>query len=717
MANSIKICKNTRKLILIHSNTLYKVSLTDEEFYCDEEPILYDTYEHILGILIIKKSKYLVYVKKSENINDSIYVIRDIRFARIPFQDTEEAEIEIAQQTKNFIENNNFYYTAHKIENDQFLWNMHMHKHFEEYKITSHPIDEDDFDDWSDIISPFPLVYLYCGFCSLRKFGDFTMTILSLISSTKIGPRFYCRGVDDNGDTSFLVKTDITLIHDKDQIYKKSVLRGSIPLFWYQDKNPLRSSTKYSREKEVTRKAFLKHFKMLENIYGDIFVINLLSTKESETELSLAYIELLEENKIPYFNFDINKYVNNFENLKTMFFAKLSVLNCKYTFRINCLDCMDRTNIAQYLVNEYYLTQSLSFQDKAFTTCLGKLYAANGNALSNFYCGADSLKSELTTKGKRSVGGFLDDIYINANRLISGQFNDKTKQLLINTILEKTTETITEDNDTENSCEGKQFYIFTWCINSMKFSEQVNVKINNTWNSSFVVICLQKINMSYKKLIFDKKQEERDKWTQYFDKQLRNLSYRLISQNFHRNIGTLLFVKEEMLDEITEIKPFKFRQKLLNGNISVITNFVYKTKTFTISNSILSIDKQIYKENSETIKHISDIQQTCDYSFLTGFFDTELHINQADYKLYENSLDYRKLYMHDFLASNMHIFKSYNEGEVKFLPTKNTTKNKPVAKYTSRIFYNKKIDNAIYLDIPYSATGCNPVYGVFTINK
>lgn len=717
MTNEIKICSNTRKLYLNNANSVYKLELTDEKFYSDAAPIFYDTYDIILGILIIKDVKYLVYVKDSTKVAFDVYLINRMNLMRLPFQESTNNESEIAKQIKLFVETNNFYYSLDRIKNDTFLWNSHMQSHFYNYKLTSTSNSDEGFDDWSDEIADFPLGYLYCGYCCSKNIGKFTMSVMSLISSSKIGPRFYCRGLNDSGDVSFFVNTDTQVLCENKVIYKKSVIRGSLPLFWYQDKNPLRSMTKYSREKDVSQIAFKKHFDVLNETYGNIFVINLLGSKDSESDLTKAYTELLEENKIPYFNFDMNKHIGNFENLKKMVFEKLSKLEKDYTFRVNCLDCMDRTNIAQYLINEYYLTRTPIVQDKSSIEVLGKLFAENGHALSNFYCGADSLKSELTTKGKRTVAGLLDDLYINASRLISGKFNDKTKQFIINTLLESAEDTNCEAKDSSLTCKDEQVFVFSWCINSTKFTNNIIIDIENELKTSFVVICLQKINMSYKKLLLDKKQEEREKWTKFFENKMRAVNYKLVSQNFHRDMGTLLFVSDSVLGEISDIKPLKFRQNILSGNISVVTNFVYRNKTFTINNSKLLINKDIYKGDSDTLSHIKKTHQSSDYIFMTGYFDSEMIISKPDYDFYIKNFDCEKLIMHDFLNCNMHLLSGYNEGQITFLPSGDLRKNEAIPKYATRIFMSPNVKTILYADLYCYDTGYRPVYGYYILQE
>lgn len=112
-------------------------------------------------------------------------------------------------------------------------------------------------------------------------------------------------------------------------------------------------------------------------------------------------------------------YSNNMEFLNDL----------KVTFRVNCVDCLDRTNIAQYLIFNYF--------DKNKLTAVRSMWVNNGNALSKMYTGSHTLKNELPSKGKLSMLGRVNDLVICANRMINNKFTDKDKQTVIDLILGK----------------------------------------------------------------------------------------------------------------------------------------------------------------------------------------------------------------------------------------------------------------------------------------
>ncbi|KAI1043658.1 hypothetical protein LB505_003662 [Fusarium chuoi] len=75
-------------------------------------------------------------------------------------------------------------------------------------------------------------------------------------------------------------------------MFSYAQVRGSVPVFWEQaaDLIPGRQKITVTRSSDGTQPAFNKHFEELEQSYGAVHVINLLSeTKPGEVELSTLY--------------------------------------------------------------------------------------------------------------------------------------------------------------------------------------------------------------------------------------------------------------------------------------------------------------------------------------------------------------------------------------------------------------------------------------------
>lgn len=121
-------------------------------------------------------------------------------------------------------------------------------------------------------------------------------------------------------------------------------------------------------------------------------------------------------------------------------------------FRINCYNCIDRTNIAQsriaalklieilkYLdieINEFKNGLSFLTQNTPFSNLYRNLWADNGDALSKQYTGTGSTESFAVRKGKLSYLTILDHGMKSILRVIRNIRNqDENKQEAIFFIL------------------------------------------------------------------------------------------------------------------------------------------------------------------------------------------------------------------------------------------------------------------------------------------
>lgn len=174
------------------------------------------------------------------------------------------------------------------------------------------------------------------------------------------------KGIDDEGYVANFVETEQILYYS---FYKCSFVqtRGSVPFFWEQ--TGITAAVRLTRELSLSKDAFEKHFQDMKNDYKRVLCINLMNTKKkSEHLLNEGFEELMSLCAFPYvryeyFDFHVackgQKYENvdflieklciPIENFK--FFASKHkkeqqiLLKQEGVVRINCLDCLDRTNV------------------------------------------------------------------------------------------------------------------------------------------------------------------------------------------------------------------------------------------------------------------------------------------------------------------------------------------------------------------------------------
>lgn len=235
---------------------------------------------------------------------------------------------------------------------------------------------------------------------------QFYITLIARRSHRYAGARFFKRGVNDEGDVANEVETEqivadmlTSSFHDpaagfyNNPRYTSFVQhRGSIPLQWSQETVPNLRMTKPPIELSVIDPYFSRaalHFNNLFERYGTpIQILNLIKEREKtprETKLLDAFNQcvdylnqfLPENKKLDYTAWDMSraaksrsqdviKWLENyserslnttgfFHNGRTIHDTQLQQGIC----RTNCVDCLDRTNTAQFVIGKRALGHQL----------------------------------------------------------------------------------------------------------------------------------------------------------------------------------------------------------------------------------------------------------------------------------------------------------------------------------------------------------------------
>ena len=105
---------------------------------------------------------------------------------------------------------------------------------------------------------------------------------------------------------------------------------------------------------------------------------------------------------------------------RVFFFSNYILVVCQQqgVFRINCIDCLDRTNVVQTAIAKSVLeTQLLKLGlippehgiPDDLRLVFQNLWANNGDALSRQYAGTNALKGDFTRTGERNLHGLMKD--------------------------------------------------------------------------------------------------------------------------------------------------------------------------------------------------------------------------------------------------------------------------------------------------------------------
>lgn len=301
------------------------------------------------------------------------------------------------------------------------------------------------------------------------------ITIVSKQSWKRAGTRFLARGIDDNGNVANFVETEF--IYDNPSqhlIFAFTQIRGSVPTFWEQDSTLINPKITLTRSQEATQPIFNKHFDEICSTYGVCHIVNLLSrTKPAELQILRRYKDLYKNSThvedIAFSDFDFH---HETKQLAGGFSGATKILGLLQqsleqfgwfaydtrhrevitrqdgVFRVNCLDCLDRTNLIQQVISltvleniykNYFPDYGKNYQDRvAFEEMSNKhnvLWADHGDAISQIYTGTNALKSSFSRSGKMNFAGALSDVTKSVSRMYQNTFVDSKKQSTMDLLL------------------------------------------------------------------------------------------------------------------------------------------------------------------------------------------------------------------------------------------------------------------------------------------
>ncbi|KPP73206.1 phosphatidylinositide phosphatase SAC2-like, partial [Scleropages formosus] len=279
----------------------------------------------------------------------------------------------------------------------------------------------------------------------------FTVALISRRSRHRPGMRYKRRGVDKSGHVANYVETE-QLIHVHNHTLSFVQARGSVPVFWSQ-----------AGEKE-TVPYFTAHFEEQLRIYKKQVIINLVDQTGREKLIGDAYLKqvlLFNNPSLTYVSFDFHEHCRGmkFENVQTLTDAISDIImDMKWAwvdqagvicqqqgiFRVNCMDCLDRTNVVQAAIARVVMEQQLKKlgvmpPEQPLPLKCYRMYqvmwANNGDTISRQYAGTAALKGDFTRTGERKLAGVMKDGVNSANRYYLNRFRDAYRQAVIDLMM------------------------------------------------------------------------------------------------------------------------------------------------------------------------------------------------------------------------------------------------------------------------------------------
>ncbi|XP_062166723.1 phosphoinositide phosphatase SAC8 [Alnus glutinosa] len=284
-----------------------------------------------------------------------------------------------------------------------------------------------------------------------------TITLISRRCTRRLGTRMWRRGANLEGDTANFIETEQLLELEG---FRSSLLqiRGSIPLLWEQIVDLSYKPQLRIINHEQTSNVVERHFHDLLQRYGETVAVDLTDKHGDEGQLSAAFAaEMHRLQDVRYVSFDFHHYCgnSNFDSLNVLYdqisedFEKQGyflidaaghiVEEQKGVIRVNCIDCLDRTNVTQ----NFLAQKSLNVQLQRIgvltpTECISMfaeeyrkfrtLWAEQGDEISLEYAGTHALKGDLVRYGKQTFAGLIKDGMSALSRYYLNNFHDGVRQ-------------------------------------------------------------------------------------------------------------------------------------------------------------------------------------------------------------------------------------------------------------------------------------------------
>ncbi|KAK2864692.1 hypothetical protein Q7C36_003846 [Tachysurus vachellii] len=287
----------------------------------------------------------------------------------------------------------------------------------------------------------------------------FEWILISRRSCFRAGVRYYVRGIDSEGHAANFVETEQIVQYNNSRASFVQT-RGSMPFFWSQ-----RPNLKYKPKPQISSSTnhldgFQRHFDSQVLIYGKQVILNLVNQKGSELPLEQAFAKLannMDNGSIKYIAFDFHKECSKMRWYRLQILVdavaemqdefgyfmlnsdRKVVVEQSGTFRSNCMDCLDRTNVIQSLLARRSLQSQLQrmgvlhagqkIEEQAdFEKIYKNAWADNANACAKQYAGTGALKTDFTRTGKRTHWGLLMDGWNSMIRYYKNNFSDGFRQ-------------------------------------------------------------------------------------------------------------------------------------------------------------------------------------------------------------------------------------------------------------------------------------------------
>ncbi|KAG0711962.1 Phosphatidylinositide phosphatase SAC2 [Chionoecetes opilio] len=241
-------------------------------------------------------------------------------------------------------------------------------------------------------------------------------------------------------------------------------VRGSVPVFWSQPGYKYRPPPRLDKDATETAAAFSKHFEEEARRHSHVTCVSLVEQSGKEKVIADAFLNnilTLDSPSLTLITFDFHEYCRGmrYENVSVLIegieeqITKMlycwvdkegTICRQNGVFRINCIDCLDRTNVVQTAIAKCVLESQFvklgmippeQPLPQACRSTLQVMWANNGDTVSKQYAGTSALKGDFTRTGERRFAGMMKDGMNSANRYYRNHFIDTYRQVAIDVML------------------------------------------------------------------------------------------------------------------------------------------------------------------------------------------------------------------------------------------------------------------------------------------
>ncbi|KAG9317505.1 inositol polyphosphate phosphatase [Chiua virens] len=620
-----------------------------------------------------------------------------------------------------------------------------------------------------------------------------TLSLISRLGWKRAGTRFNTRGVDDDGNTANFVETETILSTDQHSTSYTQV-RGSVPLFWEQQGIQTFGQRIQITRPQASQPAFERHFAHLVEEYDAAHAINLLGTKENEATLTAAYAKHLYQARgiwgdqlgITHYDFhnavrigghdsiirDLGRSEDIADNMDRFGFTLIDastgqkITEQHGVFRVNCLDCLDRTNFVQDILSRKAIEQFLGLvhrewlQASALWTYHRELWAENGDALSRIYAGTGALNTSFTRTGKRTLAGVLSDATKSVSRAYINNFQDKNKQLAIDMFLgnlssqtqvnifdpvhDLVRKTLNERVSEYSSTCPCTIFVGTWNVNGRPPSESLIPWLfprDNFLEPDMFVLGFQEIVLLTAQQIIQTDPEKRRIWEYQIMEAINGRpkscgEYVLLRSEQLVGTALLVIVKSELTSIIRNVEGTTRKTGLrgISGNKGGVgvrldyhdTSFCFVTAHFAAGHSNVeernadfwTISKGLHFLKGKTIASHDNVIWLADTNYRIDLYNEGVRTLAT-----EGNFD--PLVGADQLRSSIEAgeaFVGYDEGPLLFPPTYkydvgtdnyDSSEKMRIPAWTDRILFKGNLDLSVYSRAELRGSDHRPVFAFF----